>query len=186
MNDLACSPLELVTQALHFAAERHSGQTRKGEAGEPYVNHLSEVAALLAQATGGEDPNLVAAGLLHDVVEDTPTPRAEVARLFGEDIATLVSEVTDDKSLPKAERKRLQVEHAPKKTQRAKMIKLADKTSNLRAIAASPPADWSVERCSEYIAWAEEVVKGLRGANGFLETMFDQAAQAARVAVAAR
>lgn len=186
MNDPVYSPLELVTQALHFAAERHTGQTRKGEAGEPYINHLSEVAALLAQATGGADPNLVAAGLLHDVVEDTPTPRAEVARLFGEDIAALVSEVTDDKSLPKAERKRLQVEHAPGKSTRAKMIKLADKTSNLRAIAASPPADWSLERCTQYIDWAEQVVAGLRGANPFLETMFDDAAQAARVALAAR
>ncbi len=186
MKNSTLSPLELVTEALHFAAERHAHQRRKGDAAEPYLNHLAEVACLVAAATKGEDANLVAAGLLHDVVEDTGTSRSEVAERFGEDVASLVMEVTDDKSLPKAERKRLQVEHAAKKSARAKLIKLADKTSNLHAIAASPPAQWDSERCNDYLDWAQRVVSGLRGVNPALETQFDEAERKARAAIASR
>ncbi|MFO1037719.1 MAG: HD domain-containing protein [Geminicoccaceae bacterium] len=172
----------LLSRAFLFAAERHQHQRRKGDAAEPYVNHLAEVAALVAEATEGSDPGLVAAALLHDVVEDTATTRAEVAATFGEDVAGLVAEVTDDKSLPKAERKRRQVEHAPSKSRRAKMLKLADKTSNLRALAQSPPAKWPVERRLAYVAWAREVVDGLRGVSPELEAIFDETALKAEAA----
>jgi (p)ppGpp synthase/HD superfamily hydrolase len=121
-------------------------QRRKGASQEPYINHLLEVAMLVAMATEGKDPNLVIAALLHDAIEDQGITREEIAARFGAAVADLVTEVTDDKSLPKAERKRLQIVHAPGKSHRAKILKLADKTSNLRAIAASPPADWNAER----------------------------------------
>ncbi len=182
----AQSPLELVTAALYYAAEKHANQKRKGEASEPYINHLAEVANLLAQATGGVDPHLVAAGLLHDVVEDAGATRQDIETRFGEDVAALVMEVTDDKSLPKARRKELQVEHAPRKSTRAKMIKLADKTSNLRSLAASPPAQWDRQRLIEYCDWAHRVVAGLRGANPQLEQLFDEAAMGARDAIVRR
>jgi GTP diphosphokinase / guanosine-3',5'-bis(diphosphate) 3'-diphosphatase len=171
-----------LAEAYLFAAERHARQRRKGDAGEPYINHLAEVAALVAEATAGRDPDLVIAAVLHDTVEDTETSHDELVRRFGQDVADLVAEVTDDKSLPQAERKRLQVEHAPSRTPRAKVLKLADKTSNLRALAHSPPADWSVERRRDYIAWGRDVVAGLRGASPELEAKFDEAARAAEAA----
>jgi (p)ppGpp synthase/HD superfamily hydrolase len=181
-NQEASQAIRLVTRACRLAAERHAGQKRKGATGEPYLNHLAEVAELVAEATGGGDPHLVAAAYLHDAVEDTATTRAELAERFGQDVADLVAEVTDDKSLPKAERKRLQIEHAPGLTPRAKVLKLADKTSNLRALAASPPVDWSVERRRDYVAWGRDVVTGLRGACPWLEARFDEAAAAADAA----
>lgn len=169
-----------LARAYHFAALKHVGQRRKGEAAEPYINHLTEVGELVASATGGEDLGLIIAAVLHDTVEDTATSPAELRAAFGPRVAELVAEVTDDKSLPKAERKQLQIKHAAMASAGAKIIKLADKTSNLRALAASPPADWSAERRAEYLTWAEQVVAGCRGANASLEAAFDEAAAALR------
>ena len=165
----------LIARALDFAARKHVHQRRKGVDKEPYVNHLAEVARLLAEATDGADANLVAAGLLHDTIEDQGVRYEELVEAFGRDIADLVREVTDDKNLEKAERKRLQVEHAPHKSERARMLKIADKTSNLRAICNSPPAEWSEQRKREYFDWAGRVVAGCRGVNDRLEAAFDAA-----------
>jgi (p)ppGpp synthase/HD superfamily hydrolase len=164
-----------VTRALDYAARKHVSQRRKGEAQEPYINHLAEVAHLLAEATGGGDSNLVIAGLLHDCIEDQGVTYEELVELFGDDVADLVRDVTDDKTLLKAERKRLQVELAPHKSDRAKMLKIADKTSNLRAIAVSPPSGWDEQRKRDYFAWALAVVAGCRDVNAFLEAKFDEA-----------
>jgi (p)ppGpp synthase/HD superfamily hydrolase len=169
----------LVLKAADAAARWHVHHRRKGPAEEPYINHLLEVAMLVAEATGASDTNLVIAALLHDAIEDAEVPRELIARTFGEDVASIVAEVTDDKSLPKAERKRKQIEAAAGKSVQAKMLKLADKTSNLRAIAASPPADWSVKRRIEYVQWARNVAEGLRGVSPKLEEQFDEAARAA-------
>ena len=106
-------------------------------------------------------------------------PHTMIAEAFGEDVARLVEEVTDDKSLEKQERKRRQVEHAPEKSHLAKILKLADKTSNLRAIASSPPPDWSVRRRLDYVKRASDVAKGLTGVSEWLEREFDQAAKEA-------
>jgi (p)ppGpp synthase/HD superfamily hydrolase len=168
-----------VLKAADAAARWHVHQRRKGAAGEPYINHLLEVASLVAQATEGKDPNLVIAALLHDAIEDCEVPRELIAETFGTDVASLVMEVTDDKTLPKDLRKKMQAETAHKKTPRAKILKLADKTSNLRTLVTSPAPDWSVRRKIEYIAWARKVVAGLRGANDDLEKRFDEAARAA-------
>ena len=170
MNDAV-----LITRALHFAAERHSNQRRKGQAQEPYINHLAEVAALVVQATKGEDANLVAAALLHDTIEDTATQPEELASIFNHDVAALVQEVTDNKSLTKKNRKDLQVTNAPKNSRRAKILKLADKTSNLRSIANSPPENWDKERKREYIQWSMRVADGLNGVNAWLEERFQEA-----------
>ncbi len=148
-----------VIRAAHFAAVRHASQRRKGEAAEPYVNHLLEVAHLVAEA--GLDTATVTAALLHDTVEDTATTREELVAEFGETVAAMVMELTDDKSLPKAERKRLQVERAPHKSAGAQAIKAADKISNLRSILDSPPSDWDEQRKREYFAFAKAVVDGL-------------------------
>jgi GTP diphosphokinase / guanosine-3',5'-bis(diphosphate) 3'-diphosphatase len=168
-----------VLKAADAAARWHVHQRRKGAAEEPYINHLLEVATLVAEATHGEDPELVIAALLHDAIEDQEVPRAVIAQAFGEGVAEIVEEVTDDKSLPKQERKRLQVETAPRKSRRARILKLADKISNLRALAASAPATWSVRRRLEYVDWARKVAAGLRGVSEELERAFAQAAEEA-------
>src|SRR6201987_2541405 len=122
----------MVSEAAELAARRHNGMARKGRGNEPYINHLAEVANLLAQVTDGADAELVAAGWLHDTIEDTETTRAELAQKFSERVASLVVECTDDMSLPKAERRRLQVVNALHKSPSAKLIKIADKVSNIR------------------------------------------------------
>jgi len=169
-----------VCRALDFAARTHVNQRRKGVAQEPYINHLSEVALLLAEATGGADANLVIAGLLHDCIEDQAVTYDDLVTLFGADIAGLVRDVTDDKALPKVDRKRLQIEQSPHKCDRAKMLKIADKTANLLALAVSPPSGWNTQSVHDYYAWAYAVVEGCRGVSRYLEEKFD-AAYAARI-----
>jgi guanosine-3',5'-bis(diphosphate) 3'-pyrophosphohydrolase len=171
---MPAAPVQRILAAAMFAAEKHAAQKRKGAAAEPYVNHLIEVAQLVAGSSERLDTNLVMAGLLHDTIEDTGTTAEELERVFGSDITGLVLEVTDDKSLPKEVRKELQIEHAAHKTVRAQVIKLADKISNLRSILASPPATWSPERKREYFAWAHKVVYALSSPNPILKAEFDK------------
>lgn len=165
----------LVLKAADAAARWHVNHRRKGAAQEPYINHLLEVASLVAEATEGKDPELIAAALLHDAIEDQEVPAEIIERDFGPRVLALVREVTDDKTLDKATRKRLQIEKANTRSRGAKLIKLADKTSNLRSVATSPAPEWSDERRLDYIAWAKQVVAGLRGASKWLEDQFDEA-----------
>jgi (p)ppGpp synthase/HD superfamily hydrolase len=174
MNDLT-----RIMQAADAAARWHVDQRRKGQAAEPYINHLLEVACLVTTATEGREPDVVIAALLHDAVEDQGIAIEQIAGAYGRKVADIVAEVTDDKSLPKAERKRLQVETAGRKSREARLIKLADKTSNLRAIANSPPSDWSAERRRDYVRWAGEVVAQIRGTLPWLEQQFDAASKQA-------
>ncbi len=171
------SELVSVMRATDAAARWHVHQRRKGAAQEPYINHLLEVARLVAEATDGIISRVVVAALLHDAIEDQGITAETIASEFGPQVAEIVMEVTDDKTLPKAERKRKQVENAKKKSREAKLIKIADKTSNLRAVANSPAPDWSVERRREYVEWAQEVVAGLRGTSPWLEKQFDEAVE---------
>ncbi len=180
------SDISRITRALEFACRKHVHQRRKGEHGEPYVNHLAEVAHLVAEATGGNDANLVIAALLHDCVEDQGVTAAELAAAFGDDVAGLVMEVTDDKKIPKDERKLAQVQHAARISARARVLKIADKTANLRSIQHSPPA-WPLTRKHRYFAWAQAVVAGARGVNPMIDAAFDaevRHAIAAGIAVA--
>jgi (p)ppGpp synthase/HD superfamily hydrolase len=173
--------LVLMARAADYAARQHIAQRRKGEQAEPYVNHLTEVAALLAEATDGDDVVLLMGGLLHDTLEDTDATYEDLEQRFGPEVAALVAEVTDDKSLPKEERKRLQIAKTPGKSRRAKLLKLADKTSNLRSLVASPPRGWTEARLRDYVVWAADVVRSCRGLNARLEVQFDAAyAEASR------
>ncbi len=174
-----------VLDAIGFASERHAGQTRKGERREPYINHPIEVAHLVSGAVIGVDYIAVAAAALHDTIEDTATTWDDIAARFGEEVADVVSELTDDPSLPRSVRKRLQVETAACKSLRARIIKIADKTSNLRAIAASPPADWSPTRRIAYACWSNGVVEPIRHTHPALVKQFDLAARDAVVACGA-
>lgn len=160
--------------AASFAAKQHSGQTRKGEGLEPYINHPLEVANLIANIGGIEDIDVLIAAILHDTVEDTNTTREQLAAMFGEEVAGIVLEVTDDKSLPKQRRKELQIEHSPHLSEKAKLVKLADKISNIRDVSDDPPSDWDINRRREYIDWGSKVIAGMRGTNAALERTFDE------------
>src|SRR6185503_19797674 len=173
-------PIRLVTEAAEFAARRHNGMARKGRGNEPYINHLAEVADLLATATDGADAELVAAGWLHDTIEDTETTREELARRFSDRVASLVVECTDDMSLPTPERRRRQDVDAPHKSPGAKLIKIADKISNIGARVHPDPNSEERDDLIDYANWAEQVVNGCRGGNAWLDTKFDQTIAMAR------
>ncbi len=158
--------------ALEYAAEMHRDQRRKGAEASPYINHPIQVARLLASVGGVADLATLMAAILHDTIEDTRTEKQDLVERFGDEVAGLVEEVSDDKSLPKAERKREQVKHSPHLSDRAKMIKIADKICNVRDIAEKPPADWDLERRRQYFDWASAVVEGCRGVNAELEACF--------------
>ena len=176
MNDII-----LIMQAADQAARWHKSQKRKGEAAEPYMNHLLEVAALVAEASDG-DATCIIAALMHDAVEDQDVTFEQVRALYGDEVAAIVAEVTDDKSLPKAMRKELQVRKAAHKSRAACILKLADKTSNVRAVVETPPTHWELERKQAYVAWARAVVEGLPYKPEGLMVQFKAATDAADAA----
>lgn len=172
--------IRLISEAAELAARRHNGMARKGRGSEPYINHLAEVANLLARVTDGADPELVAAGWLHDAIEDTETTRAELAEKFSSRVADLVVEVTDDMSLPKPVRRQKQIEDAPHKSPDAKLIKTADKVSNIRARILANASAAERDDLIDYVGWAEKVVAGCRGCNVILDQTFDDTVRLAR------
>ena len=163
----------LLIQALAFAAHKHRDQRRKDAAASPYINHPIALADVLANEGEVFDTDVLCAALLHDTIEDTETTLEELREHFGDKIASIVMEVTDDKLLDKGVRKQAQIDHAATLSHEAKLVKLADKISNLRDILGKPPAGWSEERKSEYFKWAGKVVDGLRGTHPGLEEIFD-------------
>ena len=184
MADTVGDDLALLLKAASFSAERHRHQHRKGDDPPPYINHPLEVASILANVGGVTDVTILVAALLHDTVEDTSATGEELEQEFGPSVRALVEEVTDDKSLPRAERRRLQIEHTPALSVAAKQIKLGDKICNLRDVVKNPPTDWSLQRRREYLDWAACVVAGCRGANVALERHFDQVLQDGRPVLA--
>jgi guanosine-3',5'-bis(diphosphate) 3'-pyrophosphohydrolase len=173
--EISAGDLDRILAAAAFAADRHRMQRRKDVDASPYINHPLTLAHVLSREGRISDPDVLCAALLHDTVEDTDTTLEELERLFGPAVASIVAEVTTDEALPKAEQKRLQVANAASKSRGAKLVKLADKISNLRDIAATPPAGWSAQRRAEYYHWSRDVVAGLRGVSPALERAFDQA-----------
>jgi guanosine-3',5'-bis(diphosphate) 3'-pyrophosphohydrolase len=167
--------MKLLLDALAFAAAKHRNQRRKDVDASPYINHPIALARVLSVEAGIRDETVIAAALLHDTIEDTETSYDELLARFGAAVASIVAEVTDDKNLAKAERKALQVAHAPHISLGAKWVKLADKTCNLRDVASSPPAGWPLRRRQAYFDWAKAVIDGLRGTHPLLEGLFDRA-----------
>lgn len=171
-NDRSDSALLLA--AIAFASRKHSTQRRKNAEASPYINHPIAVAHLLADIGGITDLTTLMGAVLHDTIEDTETTPSELEQHFGPAVRQVVEEVTDDKTLDKAVRKQLQLDHAPHLSARAKAIKLGDKLANVRDVVESPPEDWPMSRRLEYLDWTEKVVAGCRGANEALETLYDQ------------
>ena len=165
---------DLVVRALTFATAMHRDQRRKNAARTPYIEHPIEVMRILWDADVG-DPVVLAAALLHDTLEDTAaTPKMLVSQ-FGEEVAEVVGHVTDDKTIPKEERKRLAIAHAPFAPPRAQLVKLADRISNCEGLRSEPPASWPAARIGQYYDWSRQVVDGLRGVHPALEARFDAA-----------
>lgn len=171
--------LAFLLRAIKFAADKHRFQKRKDKA-TPYINHPVEVMETLAGVGKVEDVEILAAAVLHDSIEDTETTVDELRTIFGDRVTFLVQEVSDDKSLPKAERKKLQEEHAPRLSAGAKQIKIADKVSNMRDMSDSPPPDWNWQRRSEYVEWCRRVFQGLKGVNSDLDVFFERRYEYAR------
>ena len=167
--------LEILARALAFSAHKHRDQRRKDVEASPYINHPIALFDHLVNVGGVTDTEILCAALLHDTIEDTETTQGELTEQFGAFVSGIVAEVTDDKLLPKDERKQRQIEHVPLLSTRAKAVKLADKTCNLKDIAQSPPRDWSANRRREYFDWARQVIDGLRGGWPVLEAAFDRA-----------
>ena len=165
--------LKLLLQALAFSAHKHKDQRRKDVDSSPYINHPISLATILCNEGHVTDIDVICGALLHDTVEDTDTTAVELEGKFGPVIRDIVMDVTDDKTLDKADRKRLQIEHAAHISDQAKLVKLADKISNLRDVAENPPPDWSLERRQEYFDWAKKVIDQLRGTHQSLEAIFD-------------
>uniref|UniRef100_A0A4W5PJD7 Guanosine-3',5'-bis(diphosphate) 3'-pyrophosphohydrolase MESH1 n=1 Tax=Hucho hucho TaxID=62062 RepID=A0A4W5PJD7_9TELE len=164
----------ILLETVNFAAEKHRNQRRKDAEQTPYINHPIGVARILSHEGGITDIEVLQAALLHDTVEDTDTSIGELQAVFGQTVSRIVQEVTDDKALPKQERKRQQVEHAPHASHQAKLVKLADKLYNLRDINRCTPTGWSAERVQEYFVWSAQVVRGLRGTNPALERHLEE------------
>lgn len=174
--------ISLFLQALHFAADRHRDQRRKDVEASPYINHPIYVAQILTDVGGVDDLDVLAAAVLHDTVEDTKAESTEIEREFGERVARIVGEVTDNKLLEPSERKRLQIEHAKHLSPEGALVKVADKIANVRDIASNPPKDWSHARKVEYIDWAERVVDNCPKVNPGLERYFAESLASARLA----
>lgn len=167
--------LKLLLKALGFAAHKHKDQRRKDVAASPYINHPIALANILCNEGHITDVEVICGALLHDTVEDTETSFDEIEQAFGPAVRRIVMDVSDDKTLPKEERKRLQIEHAAHACRQARLVKLADKIANLRDTAAHPPADWTLERQQAYFDWAGKVIDQIRGTHVGLEALFDQA-----------
>ena len=163
----------VLMRALHFAAQKHRAQRRKGEGEIPYINHPIAVAEILWREGGVRDGELLAAALLHDTVEDTATTPEELEENFGVAVCRLVLEVTDDKEMHWKDRKQAQIDKSSSLSERAKALKLADKCCNIYDAGAYPPDGWSHDRRRTYLDWAEKVVEGARGCNAGLEALFD-------------
>ena len=173
--------LPRLLEALDFAAERHSAQRRKGPDAAPYVNHLIEVAMLVARVAQVEDVEVLMAAVLHDVLEDTPTSRDEVAARFGPRVCRFVEALSDDKSLPRKQRRQITLEHLPEMEALVKVVKLADLTSNIKLL----PPNWSDERKLEYLEWSESAASICQAECQALAELYWQRAGAARAALEA-
>lgn len=167
--------LKLLLKALAFAAHKHKDQRRKDVEASPYINHPISLANILCNEGHVTDIEVICGALLHDTVEDTDTEAEELEREFGKTIRDIVMDVTDDKTLHPKERKQRQISHAAQASKQAKLVKLADKISNVRDMLHAPPANWDLARRRAYFDWAKAVVDQLRGVHPQLEASFDAA-----------
>lgn len=169
-----------IRQASKFAAKKHQGQFR-GDGKTPYIAHPIGVAKILQQA-GIDDPDTLIAAVLHDTIEDTSTTKREISKLFGRRVAELVVNVTNNPHHDKEQTKLAQITESRTRGDRANMIKVADKTYNLRDMIASPP-NWTREKKIAKTNHAKAVVDAMPYVSEKLRTMFDTAYNEAMTAI---
>lgn len=172
--------MQLLLKSVDFAARAHRDQRRKGAAQEPYINHPIEVSRLIIECEPGTDEDILCAAVLHDVIEDCGATRDEIAACFNDIIADIVLEVSDDKALPRDERKAKQIETAPYLTNGAKLVRLADKVANVGAMLTDTPIGWDDKQILAYVDWAEAVVAPCRMVSTRLSDRFDAIARDVR------
>ncbi|MGL6228606.1 MAG: HD domain-containing protein [Culicoidibacterales bacterium] len=146
----------MLRTAIEFARLKHLNQYRKSSGRPNYISHLFNVLERLQKIS--DNQNLHCAGMLHDTIEDTDTTDAELRSLFGDEIADLVLELTDDKSLEKHVRKQIQIDSASAKSELACYICIADKLDNCTSVVFDPPHDWDIERRKQYMDWAGKCI----------------------------
>ena len=162
----------MILKAAKFASDKHKGQFRKGNLNTPYINHPIKVAYVLEKVGGISDPEIIAAALLHDVIEDTDTTHSDIKNIFNEKVADLVLEVSDEKDKPRDERKAMQIKNASNLSYEAKLIRIADKICNIQDICGADIPNWSYEQKFKYLEWAKDVVDQLKGTHKLLENHF--------------
>jgi guanosine-3',5'-bis(diphosphate) 3'-pyrophosphohydrolase len=174
IDSIIVHPMDsILLKAIKFASEKHMLQRRKGCNDVPYINHTIRVAYILQDTANENDSVLLSAAILHDVLEDTDATEHQLTELFGQEVCAIVKEVTDDMTLTYDDRKRFQIKKAPSLSNKAKLIKIADKISNIQDII-STPLTWSNRRKRKYVEWSEQVVDGCRGVNTKLDEAFDE------------
>lgn len=167
-------------EAVGFATLKHAGQKREAanRCHVPYMVHPIEVAQILAEC-GIQDEDILIAAILHDTLEDTDATENDLKFKFGTRVLSIVKENTDDPKLDKAAQKQMQIVNAPNKSYAAKLVKLADKTSNMRDIVRLPPP-WKLHKIIGYVNQARSVAEKLieNGGNPReLEALFWRASQ---------
>ncbi len=167
------SDMDRILQAVDFAAKKHASETRKIPEKTPYIIHPIAVANNLLTTGNVRDADVIIAALLHDTLEGTNTTSEEITQVFGKKVNNYVREMTEDSSLPKAERNRLQIANAPKASEGAALIKLSDTLYNLRDLSKTPPAGWSQERIDTYFIWAAKVAHTLPDVNPPMKQAID-------------
>lgn len=159
-----------LAQAIHYASGQHIGQLRKNAAADPYIVHPFEVMNVLRMCDV-LDVDTLCGAILHDTVEDTGSTPEDIEKLFGTKVREIVMECSDDKSLDKVTRKKLQIEHSKNISREAKLVKLSDKYSNIKGLLTEPPATWSHDEIMGYVRWGFVVCQNLYGQNEKLDTL---------------
>jgi guanosine-3',5'-bis(diphosphate) 3'-pyrophosphohydrolase len=173
-TDFTFEDLQQLVSALSFSATRHQDQRRKNARRTPYINHPIALLYVLAVEAGVRDKAALQGSLLHDTIEDTDTTEAELREGFGDSTTDVVVAMSDDKSLPKAERKRLQIVHAKDWSYSARLAEYADKICNMRDLTVEFPEGWTLERVQEFFDWAKAVIDQIRGTHEKLDQLFDE------------
>lgn len=156
-----------ILKAVQFGVRAHGRQQRK--TGGPYITHPIDAAMILLGEGGIIDVATLQAAVLHDVVEDTTVGLDKIEAAFVAHVASIVKEVTDDKSLVASERKKGQIDHMPHASPQAQLVKLADKISNLRGLLDAVPPGWTLLRTQGYALWCQVAMRGAIGINAPLE-----------------
>jgi GTP diphosphokinase / guanosine-3',5'-bis(diphosphate) 3'-diphosphatase len=145
---------------IRFVEERHFGQKRKSYDLD-FTYHLYEIMLILSNA-GVTDKDILMAGLGHDLIEDTDTTQDEIRKQFGDKVTNIILDCTDDRTTKKKDRKLHQIKIASQLDINSRLVKLADKISNLQSLLIAPPKKWDSQRLYGYILWSRKVVLELQ------------------------